>query len=270
MADITKSFLTHEGLQEYDTKIKEFIAGSTSGGEVYVTETAGGSSDPFGKRYGLYQGGGSAQAPVPAEKIADIDIPKDMVVESGSVVDITYSNGKLYDNGTDVTALIKGTGGTATAADAGKYLKLIIANATSDVVYISVKDLGQIYTVQPNASEVQLAIDANNVISATIVTIDGSKITYSVSETVKQALTRLDGSDSTTGSVSKKIKDAISALDTSANVPIATYYAATGSTGDKIELTSAIAESDGIVEGVSGNKIILTAITNAQIDALFS
>lgn len=270
MPNILKSFLTYEGLSSYDTKIKEFIAGSTSGGAVYVTETSGGSGDPYSKRYGFYQGGGSAQAPVPAEKIIDVDIPKDMVVESGSVVDITYDNGHLYDGVTDVTTLIVGTGGTATAADAGKYIKLVIANATSDTLYISAKDLVDIYTVQPNATEVQLAIDGNNVISATIVAIDGSKVAYAVNETVKQALTRLDGSDSTTGSVAKKIKDAIGALDTQSDVSIATYTAGTSGAADVITITGSIKEEDGVIAAGTGVSIELSPITTAQINALFT
>ena len=270
MPNILKEFLSFEGLTSYDAKIKEFIAGSTSGGAVYVTETAGGSGDPYSKRYGLYQGGGSAQSPVPAEKIVDIDIPKDMVVESGSVVDITFDNGHLYDGATDVTNLIIDAGGTATAADAGKYIKLVIANATSDTLYISVKDLIVIYTVQPNATEVQLAIDSNNVISASIVSIDGSKVAYASNETVKQALERLDGTDSTTGSVAKKIKDAIGALNTQNDVAIATYTAGTGGASDTITIVGSIKEQDGVISAGDNVSIEFTPISSAQINALFS
>ena len=120
-------------------------------------------STPSGvaKRYTVAQQGST---------IGTIDIPKDMVVEKGSVVDITYNSqdGKLYDGATDVTSLIVGEG-TATAADAGKYIKLEIANTTNDKLYIAAKDLVDVYTAEQNASQVQLAIDTNNVISATIV-----------------------------------------------------------------------------------------------------
>ena len=128
---------------------------------VGITETSGGSSDPYSKRYNVVQTATGLNV--------NIDIPKDMVVESGSVVDITYNNGALYDGATDVTAKIKGAGGTATAADAGKYIKLIIADSDSTVVYIAAKDLVDIYTAEQNASQVQLAISSSNVISATIV-----------------------------------------------------------------------------------------------------
>ena len=108
---------------------------------VYVTIIAGTGTDSYSRRYSIYQGQGSSVSPVASEKLVDIDIPKDMVVESGSVVDITFNNGHLYDGVTDVTALIKGAGGTAAAADAGKYIKLTIANAASDIIYIFAADL---------------------------------------------------------------------------------------------------------------------------------
>lgn len=151
--------------------LADIAAGDGASKRVYITETAGGSGDAYSKRYGIYQGAtGSAAEPVVSEKITDIDIPKDMVVEEGSVVTITFDSteNKLYDGATDVTTLIKGSD-TPTAADAGKYIRLIIANATSDRIYISVKTLVDLYTAAPNATQVQLAIDANNVISAVLV-----------------------------------------------------------------------------------------------------
>lgn len=154
------------------------IAQATGGGvaakTVYITETAGGSSDIYSKRYGVYQGGeGSAQSPVPAELLANIDIPKDMVVEEGSVVDITYSNGHLYDGATDVTEIIKGSE-SATAADAGKYIKLVIANSASTVIYIKATDLVDIYTGGTTADGT-ISISASNEITFTLSqTVHGS------------------------------------------------------------------------------------------------
>jgi hypothetical protein len=169
--DNTISGLTASNVKAALDELADASSGGVASKTVYITETSGGSSDPFSKRYGIYQGStGSSTSPVVEEKLVDIDIPKDMVVESGNVVDITFdsSTNKLYDGLTDVTILIKGESGTATAADAGKYIKLIIANATSDKIYISAKDLVDIYTVASGATQVQLAIN-NNVISATLV-----------------------------------------------------------------------------------------------------
>ena len=174
------------------------LASASSGGvaskTVYITETAGSGSDPYSKRYGVYQGStGSSSSPVAGEKLADIDIPKDMVVEDGSVVDVVFvaADNSLHEgsaSGTDVTAEIKGTG-TATSADAGKYIKLTIANATSSHLWIKATDLVDIYTAQQNATQVQLVIDANNEISATIVagSIDTTELANSAVTTAKIA-----------------------------------------------------------------------------------
>ena len=155
----------------------ESIAQATGGGvaakTVYITETSGSSSDPYSKRYGIYQGGtGSASSPVPAEKLVDIDIPKDMVVESGSVVEIFFdsSDNTLHEgsiSGPDVTEAIKGQGVTPTAADAGKYIKLIIANASSTAIYIKVTDLVDLYT-GGSSTYIDVTIDSSNVITATL------------------------------------------------------------------------------------------------------
>ena len=167
--DNTTSGLTATEVQSAIDEIAAQSAGGVGSKTVYITETAGSSSDAFSKRYGIYQGAtGSSSSPVVGEKLADIDIPKDMVVESGSVVDIVFdsSDDTLHEgsiSGPDVTTEIKGSG-TATSADAGKYIKLIIANATSSTIYIKATDLVDIYTVEQSAAQVQLAIDSNNVI----------------------------------------------------------------------------------------------------------
>ena len=149
-------------------------AGGVASKTVYITETAGGSGDAFSKRYGVYQGAnGSAASPVVGEKLVDIDIPKDMVVEDGEVVDVVFksSDNTLHEgseSGTDVTAEIMGST-TPTAANAGKYIKLTIANSAATHLWIPAKDLVDIYTAEQNATQIQLAIDNNNVISATVV-----------------------------------------------------------------------------------------------------
>ena len=191
---------------------------------VTIDETAGSGSDAFSKRYTVKQGPSGSQT-----TIGNIDIPKDMVVEEGTVVDITYNSedGKLYDGATDVTEVIKGQGGTATAADAGKYIRLTIANATSDKLYIAAKDLVDVYTAQQNATQVQLAIDSNNVISATIVA--GSIGTTELDSTVNAALTAagtaLQAADITEGATNGTI--AVDGTDVAVHGLGTAAYAAT-------------------------------------------
>ena len=218
-----------------------------------------------------------------------VDIPADMVVTEGIVVDVVFVEGtggadnELHEgsaSGTDVTEEIKGAGVNPTSADAGKYIKLTIANAAATHLWIKATDLVDIYT-GGTTSEVDVDI-TSNVITATIEDIDASKLTYIAAqaasgddpaiarESVKQALTRLDGADTVPGSVAKIAKDAAAAavgnLDTSANVTLAAEDGVTGA----VSFTQQIDEADGIVGAVSGDKIVFTPVTNNEIDALFT
>ena len=241
-------------------ELAEASAGGVASKTVYITETAGGSEAAYSKRYGVYQGAtGSAASPVPAEKLVDIDIPKDMVVEEGSVVDVVFkaSDSTLHEGteeGPDVTEEIMGSA-TPTAANAGKYIKLVIANATSDTIWIAAKDLVDIYTAAQNAEEVQVAISNNNVISATIVNVNGTKVGYiydgttgAMTESVAAALTRLDGADTVTGSVANKIKTAVEALDADLD---ATGTAAHSGTF----VVSGVTEVDGVLTAVDSVEV---------------
>lgn len=73
-----------------------------------------------------------------------IDIPKDMVVESGSVV--VDPEGQA----------------------AGTYIKLVLANV-ADPLYINVASLVDVYTAQADATQVQVVVSADRKISASIV-----------------------------------------------------------------------------------------------------
>lgn len=108
---------------------------------VTISESTG--SGDIAKIYTIKQG---------LSTIGTINIPKELVVTSGSVVAGTWS----------------GTSFTESASGTGKAIKLTIANQTTPI-YINVKDLVDVYTAQQNASQVQLSISASNVISATLV-----------------------------------------------------------------------------------------------------
>lgn len=93
------------------------------------------------KTYVISQGGST---------IGEIDIPKDLVVTSGSEI-------------------VELDAGDVTGLDAGTYLKLVIANSSTPI-YINVNDLCEVYTAAQSATKIQLSIDSSNVISASIVT----------------------------------------------------------------------------------------------------
>lgn len=109
-------------------------AGGTAAAISITTDT---TSEGAAKSYSVFQGN---------VKVGTIDIPKDMVVQSGEVV--TNPAGQA----------------------AGTYLKLTLANATNDTIYINVGTLIDIYKAAANATQIQLTVDsATREISAVVV-----------------------------------------------------------------------------------------------------
>ena len=117
--------------------INEVLAAVGTGGTAaVVTVTTDTTTDGALKSYTIKQGNAT---------VGVIDIPKDMVVESGSVV--TNPEGQTE----------------------GTYIKLVLANV-ADPLYINVGHLVDIYTAKASAQQVQIAIDSTTrEISATIV-----------------------------------------------------------------------------------------------------
>ena len=160
---ITSTEDVKSNLIALDTQLK--TASDAAAAQSYSIAAQATPETGFAATYVLQKGG------VDVSGSAKINIPKDMVVESGSVVDITFSEGHLYDGATDVTTAIKGTDGTATAADAGKYVKLVIANKTDSALYIKATDLVDVYTGSGSGTDgTQVKVEVTNgVISAHIV-----------------------------------------------------------------------------------------------------
>lgn len=148
-------------LRALDTAVQN--AGSQTDYTVTVTES---TPEGYAKAYTLTQNNTT---------IGTINIPKDMVVQSGSIVDKQEA----------------GAWGPA-----GKYIELTLANSAGDKVWIAVADLVDTYTVQQNAAEVQLAIDANREISASIVagSIAKGKLDSGVQASLDKADTALQPS----------------------------------------------------------------------------
>lgn len=116
-------------------EVKTAVATSQSASEITLDTTT--TTSGALKSYTIKQGGST---------VGVIDIPKDMVVQSGEVV-------------------VNPTG-----QPAGTYIKLTLANAANDVIYINVGTLVDIYTAAAAAPQVQIAINpSTREISATIV-----------------------------------------------------------------------------------------------------
>ena len=109
---------------------------ATAKGEAIAAGAVTLSKSSDGLRYTLSQGGVALGV--------TIDIPKDMVVSSGSIVTGTWNNNTF----------------TPSASGTGKALKLIIANQT-DPIYINVADLVDAYT----GDGVTIEISKNNIVS---------------------------------------------------------------------------------------------------------
>lgn len=115
--------------------INEVLAAVGTGGTAaVVTVTEKGATTDYAQVYEIKQG---------TSVVGTINIPKELVVSAGEVV--TNPTGK----------------------PAGTYIKLTLQNV-ADPLYIDVAKLVDVYTAQANATQVQLSIDANRVISATI------------------------------------------------------------------------------------------------------
>ena len=112
----------------------------TGGTAAVVAVNAKGATEEFANVYEVTQGGAV---------VGTINIPKDMVVESGSVVDLAE--------------------GEVEGHAAGKYIKLVLQNVEAPL-YIAVASLVDIYVAKADAAQVQVEINSNTrEISASIV-----------------------------------------------------------------------------------------------------
>ena len=126
------------------------VESSKTDGEVEVTSNTDDTN--FLKTYVIKQGG---------QEKGKINIPKDMVVTSGSCVKVASGKDKSDDSTVELAN--------------GTYLKLIIANQTAPV-YIPASSLVDVYTGGSNAEIAVSVNDETNVVTATIVAINGSKL----------------------------------------------------------------------------------------------
>lgn len=135
----------------------------------------------------LYQGGNTAE-----DVIGTINIPADMVVQSGTVE--TY----------DAQHLPSGV------TDPGTYLVLTLANASGQKIYINVADLIDTYTAAQGATQVQLAVNGR-VLSATIVAggVGATELAPDAVVTAKIA----DG-NVTKAKLAQAVQDSLDAADT--------------------------------------------------------
>lgn len=152
---------------------------------VTITKTTGGANDNYAYRYVFSQGGSTINN-------GTIDIAKDMVATNGELIHPTAQN-PITINNQSITS--------------GTYIAMTIANG--DTFYINVADLIE-YNSVSNTDEITLT-DTNHTITATVGEIAASKIRYSSTQTVAQAINALETASST--GVDTKISTEINKLD---------------------------------------------------------
>ena len=180
------------------------------------------TSTPAGvaKRYVLSQKGSA---------IATIDIPSDMVVSSGRVVE------------------------NPAGQTAGTYIELTLANATKDKIYINVSDLIE-YVTGATATDgiITTSVDANHVLTATIGdgTITKAKLTEAVQTSLGKADTALQAA----------------ALDPYAKTEdIAAGYVAKNGT-DRLMTADEGTKLAGIAAGAQANKIEIVKVGGTALE----
>ena len=210
-------------------ELAEAISATSTAGAVTCEKS---SPDGVAARYIFKQGG----VEIPN---AVVDIPKDMVVESGEVV--TNPEGK----------------------PAGTYIVLTLANKEESKLYINVTDLIE-YVTGGETDEIAVAVSAEHVATATVKKIAATKIIYkpSVGETpevsVAAALNDIYDQISEGGGVAGQISAAIAGLDATVN------QVGTGENGTG--LTLQVIETDGTLTAVTGS---IDTITGEDINKLF-
>ena len=166
---------------------KKELSADAASKTVYLKDESNGQED-YAKVYKLYQGASASDMSANA-LVGTINIPKDLVVQSGSVETVVTAD-EPYEG-----------------AEVGdKYIELVIQNQ-SEPLYIPAKDLVDIYTAQQNAAQVQLVIDGNNVISASIVA--GS---IGTTELADEAVTIAKLAPATVGLINSKVEREIQSV----------------------------------------------------------
>lgn len=151
----------------------EAIARDVAGSDVTVEKDATATTG-YISSYTIKQGGQQVGV--------KIDIPKDYLVKSAKIVEYALDDvtNKYYDVINDpqkeheIDALPTGV------TVGKKYIDFVInskdGSGEESHIYLDVADLAHVYTAAPNASEIQIAISADDVISASVVDVPAAKV----------------------------------------------------------------------------------------------
>ena len=201
------------------TEIHNTIETEKLNAAITVTKTVGEPNDNYIYRYVFHQGGTDIVN-------GTIDIAKDMVATSGEIIYPTVQN-PIVINNENITS--------------GIYIAITIAN--SDTFYINVADLIEYNSVSSN-TEIILT-DINHTITASVGEIAASKIRYSGTQTVAQAIDMLETAASI--GVDNKILTAIENLDANMNATLGVN----DTDIEAVAVMTGITETNGIVANIN-------------------
>ena len=196
----------------------------------------------------------TSEAPSGTKVGVDINIPKDMVVQSGTVE-------------------TKGTSGVWRAA--GTYLHLVLANATNDDIYINVSSLIEYVTSgSQNGDMVVVNIDAQHRVTASITdgTIGSSKLTSQLQSQIAHGANAVLSIEegTTNGTISVDGTDvAVHGLGSAAFVATSVFDSAGAAAlvlGTDQDAASVISVY-GVKQYASNVYTSIQALTNSEIDA---
>jgi len=233
-----------------------FVAPETAQ-DTYTVTKLGTPETGYAASYKLQKLAGGTGSPVDIAGAAVINIPKDMVVESGTVEE-------------------KSTSGAW--GEPGTYLHLVLANAESSDIYINVGDLIEYVTSGSQAGDmVVISIDAQHKVTATIT--DGTVTKAKLAQAVQDSL---DAADSAVQSVTAGDGNGQIKVDgTNVNVTglksaayqESTAFDAAGAAADVLGTDSDAASAAtvyGVKKYASDAYEAIKALTDAEIEALIA
>lgn len=203
------------------TAINEVLGAVGAGGTAAaVTVTEKGGNTDYAQIYEIKQG---------TSVVGTINIPKELVVQNGEVV--TDPSGK----------------------PAGTYIKLTLQNV-ADPLYIDVAKLVDVYTAEQNATQVQLAIDSSNVISATIVAGSVTSVELAANSVITEKIADKNVTKA-------KLSDAVQTVLDGANQGVEVISTSTG-TVQKGKVTFTINPYSSVKAAYYANKTPILYISN--------
>lgn len=237
-------------------EVRNAVSAGGTAAAMSMEEKTTGLADGVLKSYVLKQG---------ENTVGTINIPKDMVVQSGEVV--TNPEGQA----------------------AGTYIKLTLANATNDVIYVNVGTLVDIYKAKDSAAQVQLAIDSSSrEISATIVAgsisatelaanavvtakiADGNVTKAKLSTDVQASLDKADAAAGLAQTAEDNAKAHANSLNTAMNTRVEALEAIDHEHANATVLNGITSEKVAAWDAASGNAANALAAAKTELEGKIS